>query len=323
MRRAALLISFTLTAATAHATERAVITPTMMINCPDIVRDSAEQVTKRTLKKTLRERGYAVEEVPHRGSPEDPAFLTELLSKTHADLVVSVRFAGARKDTVQNDWSVLVTALRRGQEMHTAEDRCEDCIIGKEAQTRMVAALNRALAAAATPQTPPAIAPPPPAAASEQHPPTSTSTTPPTAEPPPAAPIRETPVASPSTTTQPLSTSMTATNPPAAGKGLPHRTRIVLQGVGIGLVALGVGGIAWGAVEAHHNGDQITRNGQIGTFDTSTARDALLSLGILACAGGAAMATVGWVVPERPKRTVQLMPTASPTSVRVQLQWTY
>jgi hypothetical protein len=100
-----------------------------------------------------------------------------------------------------------------------------------------------------------------------------------------------------------------------------RRSRVAMQVVGLGLVGAGLGGLAWGVVEARHNGDQIVRNGQIGTLDTTVGRDALLSAGALAFAAGGALALVGWLLPER-RGGIRVEPIASARAGGLRLEWT-
>jgi hypothetical protein len=110
---------------------------------------------------------------------------------------------------------------------------------------------------------------------------------------------------------------------------LSRRTRLVLRGVGFGLVGLGILGWIQGGVEKAHDGEPINPDGSTGCGvmcehkrDTSKGQTLFFSLGAVALVGGAALAVVSWVpLPKRhPSTVIRIAPAVSPTAAKLDLE---
>jgi hypothetical protein len=149
--RALLLTIGLLLAATATATEHALVVPAAITPSSE----RAQRITQATIEKVLRSRGYIVDDIRWHGNPEDASFMVGLLSQRRAALAVSVLIKGRSDDAIgefKNDWTVTVRALRHDEpEPRVAEEHCEACAIGLEAQQRLATALDRALDVSPTP----------------------------------------------------------------------------------------------------------------------------------------------------------------------------
>jgi hypothetical protein len=113
---------------------------------------------------------------------------------------------------------------------------------------------------------------------------------------------------------------------------LTRQQRLVLRGVGFGLVGLGLLGFIQGGVEVARDGKLADANGN---FDCGTAcvqrrvttegQALFFSLGSITLLGGAAMAIVSWVPLPRPRTAsaIRIIPALLPTEARLQLELSF
>jgi hypothetical protein len=109
---------------------------------------------------------------------------------------------------------------------------------------------------------------------------------------------------------------------------LTHQQRVIIRGVGFGLVGVGALGIIQGFVELSHNGDLVdaSKNGGCGStcgyrLVTVEGQKLFFSLGAVTAAVGGALAVLSWwPLPKKHERAVRLVPELSPTAARLQLE---
>lgn len=110
---------------------------------------------------------------------------------------------------------------------------------------------------------------------------------------------------------------------------LTHQQRLVIRGVGFGLVGVGILGIIQGFVELSHNGDRVdaNKNGGCGStcgyaLVTTDGQKLFFSLGAVTAVVGGALAVLSWwpLPKKRHEAAVRLTPELSPTTARLQLE---
>lgn len=106
---------------------------------------------------------------------------------------------------------------------------------------------------------------------------------------------------------------------------LSRGPRLILRGVGFGLVGVGVLGLAQGFVDLSHQGDPVKANGRGGCgtecpyrLDTSKGQNLFFSLGAVTAIVGATLAAVSWI--PMPKKRVTVTPSLSPASATLHLE---
>ena len=113
---------------------------------------------------------------------------------------------------------------------------------------------------------------------------------------------------------------------PLPERGMSPRVRWTLRGVGLGVVALGIGGLAWGGVERAHDGDHVDDHNNTGCgascgfrLDTGKYQATFFALGAVGVVVGGALIAASWW----PTKRVAVTPEVSPTGARLSLAVTF
>lgn len=113
---------------------------------------------------------------------------------------------------------------------------------------------------------------------------------------------------------------------PLPARGMSPRVRWTLRGVGLGVAALGIGGLAWGGVERAHDGDHVDDHNNTGCgascgfrLDTGKYQATFFALGAVGVVAGGALIVASWW----PTKRVAVTPEVSPTAARLSLAVTF